>query len=911
MDENANQKVKLETFNSIVLDTILGESAGLHQLYRQDWVILRESSLTLLLRIKERKPGNNSTAIKLIRRVRSTIIELLQSEQCSILRKSVGDLEADDGTIADRYTEAFIEAMVTYLGPRVALEHLFIWDMPDEIVFRGARLGNYDYVALAAVWLGEEGVLSFLLDSGRVKGTVEFFLIALQVNASGGHPQMFRYLAGQGNSLLKVAGGEQGRMLWIAVSKGHLGIIRLLLEAGVDVNTTNGHMGTALHAAAYEADGCIAKLLLESGADPNFQDWRRRSPLQLVAMRPTPQVKTEKSLSFMNILLQHGADVNNSINREHSALYLASREGKLEAVDLLLNAGANPNPNLDVCFSTHPLSAAIDSGDKATVELLLNSGSDIDPPGWEHFGPKLLVRAINSGNESIFDLLVERKADPSYVPSLTESLLKAAVETAWPEMIKKLIGLGADIKSHERELVDRYLEDCDVECVYLLAQEGLPIDCNLLESAVEQGQDEFVKTFLDAEALKDDDSLLRDPMNLELLLEIAFSRGHESVATLLVDTGANLRRIRFQDLNFQNGICWCLNLLKVMEERHPMQRNINIEFIRYYSPEVILFYVLRAGREMGRIDQAWACANAMGAEAVELMQFFSDNFPRIQAQIDDFILQQAIESGDLALVELLMAWCFQNGGDISSSTALKKARKSGSQSMVKYILDWFQPGYTRENDNHFVDWKEQLEDQLFKAVKKNHFPIAQTLERYWLDWTSPRHSGENRFEMMYPPGLLIAALNSKSEIQLRFVLNSDIVKPDTFFKPVASETTATVTPGEGFNPNTIPIAVFQGNIVFMKNLVKGGYDFGARVAARPVQYGNFDWFPLNSKGCVPEKCTPLTLAAFTGQGEVVEYLLAIGTNPRLTHEDLRKPVPYCINRSLMKLIMDAPAQVDS
>ena len=55
-----------------------------------------------------------------------------------------------------------------------------------------------------------------------------------------------------------------------AVASGDAGleVVRLLLEAGVDVNGQNKHGLTALHYACYSSNLKVAELLLERGADP-------------------------------------------------------------------------------------------------------------------------------------------------------------------------------------------------------------------------------------------------------------------------------------------------------------------------------------------------------------------------------------------------------------------------------------------------------------------------------------------------------------------------------------------------------------------------------------------------------------------------------------------------------------------
>lgn len=888
------------------MDAILGDSASLHRIYVNGHLpTLSEYALTLLLRMKEQKPGYHSTAISLIRRVRCTVTDLLLSEYGSVLRHSVEEgIEAENERIVDMYTDAFINAMIAYMGPRLTLEHLVIGDMPDEFAFRGAQLQNYDYVALAAVWLGNEEILKILLDDEKVKETSEFFLIALHVNASGGHTQMFQFLVKRGNPPLKAVGGEQGRMLWVAASKGNLDVLRLFLEAGVDVDSLNGSLGTALHAAANEVDNRIAQLLLESGADPNFHGEWGRTPLRIVAARSNSRRKAEKSLDFMKILLQYGADVNDSTERQPTALYFAAKKGNIAAVNLLLEAGANPKPASAFGHFQLPLFGGIKSGDVAIVRLLLDHGSEIDRPEWRN-RPQLIHDAVRSGNESIFDLLVEKKADPNYVSDQAGPLLKEAILSACPNMIRKLIRLGVNVHEHERVVANLVEWGFDIECLYLLYREGLPIASPLLKVAVIEGHSHLVKILLGDLSL--DPASSNDRETLESLLSDAFKHGQESAASLLVDAGANLRRVELLDLNFSSGVRWQLRLLKAMEERNPMSRDI----FAICSPHcdcsgVIIFHTAMAAREMGKIDQAWTYAYAMGPDVVELMQFSFDNLSKVkvdQSRHDEPLIQ-AIQHGDLALVELLMPWYIQKGVDIWQHKALKKALKGGSQIMVKYILDSFQSRYDRQIVSQFHEWRRCLEEELCYALEF-HFPTAQQLKRYWLEWISPRHSGEHRFYAENPARFVMAAIDSKSEIPLGFILNGDMIKRDILFTP------ETAGPEGLFETDIIATAVVTGNISVLKKYVAGGVDLSTRVTGSPLLYDNFDWSPIHKDLPFRKEWTPLSLASYTGQGEVVKYLLAVGTSPKLAHEELSKPVPHRTNRSLVKLVMNAPEPMDS
>ena len=132
----------------------------------------------------------------------------------------------------------------------------------------------------------------------------------------------------------------------------NLECVRLMLEAGADVNRASDHNGeTALHAAA--GDNCVAvvQLLLEHGADPNA--------------RTKPGMKT--------YALWRDARV-----RGETPLHRAAAWGSPEVIQLLLDAGADPT--LRDANQDTPLSwASWHRRDKAVIDQLGYEGSGVGP----------------------------------------------------------------------------------------------------------------------------------------------------------------------------------------------------------------------------------------------------------------------------------------------------------------------------------------------------------------------------------------------------------------------------------------------------------------------------------------------------------------------------------------------------
>lgn len=138
------------------------------------------------------------------------------------------------------------------------------------------------------------------------------------------------------------------------------------------------------------------------------------------------------------------------IRRFHNCLPIgyAAQRGRMQAVALLLENGADPNPGL---------AGAIANNHPETVRMLLDHGAQ--------GGPLSLMEAVLKSDADLVRLLVKRGAnvnklvDPSETPGFLTAL-DVAVNERNIEMVKLLLSLGANVGlSSDRERFGRFGPD--------------------------------------------------------------------------------------------------------------------------------------------------------------------------------------------------------------------------------------------------------------------------------------------------------------------------------------------------------------------------------------------------------------------------------------------------------------------
>lgn len=274
--------------------------------------------------------------------------------------------------------------------------------------------------------------------------------------------------------------GDGTTALHWAASRNDLRMTLLLLEAGAEVKaqTRLGRI-TPLFMAAQSGNAEIIQALLESGADSASASGIGTTPLMLAA--------ASGSAESIDALVNAGSDVNaRDANQGQTALMFAAARGRAEVINVLAKSGANLDAKSNVMTQARDPKGSSSDKNKGSKVLalggmsalhfaareghldalreLVEAGADVNSQTASDKMSTLTLAIIN-GQFDMAKYLLEKGADPSTASIEGTTALFAALDTRWAargwyptpklnnedmgylELMKMLVHHGANINA--------------------------------------------------------------------------------------------------------------------------------------------------------------------------------------------------------------------------------------------------------------------------------------------------------------------------------------------------------------------------------------------------------------------------------------------------------------------------------
>jgi ankyrin repeat protein len=203
------------------------------------------------------------------------------------------------------------------------------------------------------------------------------------------------------------------RLMKTVVRRGEPVEIRRLLGGGADVNKARpGDGRTPLNIAARGGYVEVVRVLLDAGADMEKTDCVGYTPLYSASFPSNKdEDHTAEHAEVVSMLLDRGANfyVGPPKGETFTLLHMSASLGRADLLVMFLDAGADVNYATDDDDGLTPLFVAASLGQPSTLQLLLDRGADVNKVD-KKAGCTPLYKAAEHGHLEVARLLIESGA---------------------------------------------------------------------------------------------------------------------------------------------------------------------------------------------------------------------------------------------------------------------------------------------------------------------------------------------------------------------------------------------------------------------------------------------------------------------------------------------------------------------
>lgn len=223
-------------------------------------------------------------------------------------------------------------------------------------------------------------------------------------------------------------------LLYSVSEFGCIKCVEKLIKAGADVHFKAGDKMNVISIASRNEHFDIVKVLLDAGADPNSTCFKEEQT-------PLIEASVCGNVKIISELLSRGANINYRDKRGDAALLFAVGWNEKDAVELLLASGAD----IDIANNNGvlPITMALKRRNIDMVKILIKAGADVNVTDSNR--DNIPMRYIKTIPTNLFmELLNAKNLNINHVNKKNETLLFLAIKIYPKNHIEKILKRGAD-----------------------------------------------------------------------------------------------------------------------------------------------------------------------------------------------------------------------------------------------------------------------------------------------------------------------------------------------------------------------------------------------------------------------------------------------------------------------------------
>lgn len=363
--------------------------------------------------------------------------------------------------------------------------------------------------------IGENNLLHYFSYHNRIK-CVKYLIDVMGVNVNS-------------------RGANEVSALFLACQEGHLTLVRYLLQAGAEIDSSLNCGATPIYVAAERGWVSVVRFLVQNGANLKKGNIDGHHPLHVAAQNNHSEI--------IRILVENGEDIECTTKQKATPLFIAAYEGHYNAIDTLIKLGANLEaPNIEGVTS---LFVSSERGNSNVTRLLLSVGADVGVTRTDGFTS--IHQAAQNGHDEVVRLLVEQTGcDIDICTKHKASACFIAAYQGHYDVVNTLVTKGANIDLKT---------DQNVSCLFV---------------AAELAHINIVRLLLENDAELD---IIRDD-GVDL---VHIAARHIDVLRLILEKGANIAENAIADIHNEES----KNL--ITEEIDNRKKRIDFDqFVNHY-----------------------------------------------------------------------------------------------------------------------------------------------------------------------------------------------------------------------------------------------------------------------------------------------------------------------------------------